>query len=882
MKTDLLVAGDYDLLSKIYDAKDKIIDEAKSNLTIYPKPVWWKNSIGIDHSVPPPWTPIKKNANGFAVWNRDYIFNNTTFPEQIKIGGADLFAGSPTFTLVTADGKIDLLKIPSSNEDLHNDQVILQSHDQNIKLTGKLEFDGCFRFDLTSNGPLTIKELTLELPLSKKFGDWLVSGNDRNSSAFILDKSFNFGFTPYLWTGNSDAGLAVFFESDEFWTPNNSNAVQVIKSVNGVSLRFNIITKTKILQKPLNLTLGLIATPVKKVVTNDPFLFSRWETHSQIARPRSVIYQRLGNFTQNTGTIEFFFKRNSVAKKPYSELFGIASDNRREMLKCYLNTGNAIILSYNSTILMSSRTTLAMDEWVHVALTIDDKDLKLFLNGQKIASCATSDNVLKLYNGLANGDSTLEIGGYEQQISQCDLTIDDVRLSKIARYKDNFTVSEAELNADGNTMVLDHFEETFSPDGFTGYTKSKGCPTIGSVYTEGKYGKGLMLISETVRDGFKARKEEMKHEIDLYWNWHNDKGYRTEYEWPPTFSYEVRPTFKADVSKSVANGNKAMAYTVFPAIGAPSKFNDQFGAEWSIKPAQLIPWGLPAGHKFKLASLAAPGYSDYMAYSVKWMLENYGLTAIYTDGICSPVRTANPAYGAGYIDEQGRFNGTYPFFGTRETLKRIYRIIKADDPGNILINHQSFSLPIPICGFSDAIFTGEHEDYSNVVTGAMRFRGEPWGVYLFLLGASNASWSEMHNMTGLLNGTAIFGFEMTGRKDMARKVKRIKDIYASNDYRNAQWYPWFKAEKNLFSLDNANIHAAAYLHHGKSALILVGNYNNIPIDAKVKLNLNNLGMTGKKINAVNELLKIPVDVCENIVTVPLLPMNFTLIKIEAK
>jgi hypothetical protein len=214
--------------------------------------------------------------------------------------------------------------------------------------------------------------------------------------------------------------------------------------------------------------------------------------------------------------------------------------------------------------------------------------------------------------------------------------------------------------------------------------------------------------------------------------------------------------------------------------------------------------------------------------------------------------------------------------------KRLYKIIKADDPKNILINHQSFSLPIPVVSFSDAVFTGEHEDYTSVQTGALRFRGEPWGVYIFLLGASTHGWSEMHNMTPLLNGSAVYGFTMTGRRDMARKVKMIKDIYAANDYKNAQWYPWFKAEKDLLSCSDSKVHAAVYLHKGKSALLLVGNYNQNDTDAKIKLNLESLGMTGKKITANNELLQLPIAVSGNEIVVPVLAQKFTLVKIEAK
>jgi hypothetical protein len=880
LATSELAPGNYEVNAKLFSTKGELLDSAKAALTIFPKPVWWKTQVGLEHAVPSPWEPVTKSANGYKIWNREYCFDNTVFPRQINIGGKNWLRAAPKFTMI-ADGKnVELSQVKTEKVESFEDEVIFHSRDGKFTLRGKLEFDGFYKFDLTSAAPVKIDALSMEFPVTSDFTGWYLTATDIASSVYRLDKSVALGFMPYLWLGSSDAGVAVVFESDECFTSANPRAIELSQVAGGVDCKYNIVTSPKTFKQPLRLSFALMATPVRPVVTNDPFLFSRWETPAKLARPTSIVYERIAKLKPESGTLEFWFKRDRSSGATFSEFFAIAPGTRQaaQPIRCYLND-QSISLDVLRKPFISGKIEASGDDWHHFAMTYDTNYVKMFCDGKEIAAGRIPPEFIQNCKDLATGENSLYIGGFNPDVSTTALQVDEVRISDVVR---DGAMPGAEFITDANTLVLDHFEENFRPDGFTGYTAGGSSPTIGTKFVAGKFGQGMQLLNEPLRDGQNARKEDMNHEIDIYWNWHNEIGYNAEYAWPPSFNYQVRPTFKADIEKSIARGSYAMAYTIFPAVGLPSQLYDQFGAEWNIVPNQIMPYEPPAGHKFSIISIGAPGYSDYIAYSVKWMLENYGLNAIYTDGMCTVNKSTNSAYGAGYVDDRGQLVPTCPFFSVRETAKRVYKIIKANDPKKIIINHQSFNLPIPVMSFSDAVFTGEHEDYSNVQTGALRFRGEPWGLYIFLLGASTHAWSEMHNMTPLLNGSAVYGFSMDGRKDMARKVKMIKDIYAANDYKNAQWYPWFKAENNILSCADGKIHAAAYVHDGKSALLLVANYNQANVNAKIKLNLDKLGMSGKKITASNELLQLPITVNGNEIVVPVLAQKFTLVKIEAK
>jgi hypothetical protein len=133
---------------------------------------------------------------------------------------------------------------------------------------------------------------------------------------------------------------------------------------------------------------------------------------------------------------------------------------------------------------------------------------------------------------------------------------------------------------------------------------------------------------------------------------------------------------------------------------------------------------------------------------------------------------------------------------------------------------------------------------------------------------------------GLLNGTGIFGTSLDGRNDMARKTLRVRDIYESVDFLTAEFFPWYKAENELTVCSDKNVHTAAYVHRGKVALLIVANYSNVPIKASLKLNLEKLGFAGKGVKATNALLETELPLTGDTLEAPLLPANFTLIKLR--
>ncbi len=99
-------------------------------------------------------------------------------------------------------------------------------------------------------------------------------------------------------------------------------------------------------------------------------------------------------------------------------------------------------------------------EWVHVALVVDDREVRIYMNGDKhlqIARNAAAAHSPYVYGGLWLGAQPHP--GRPEQIAFNFLgQIDEVRVSNIARYSENFTPAVRQ-SPDENTLALYHCDE---------------------------------------------------------------------------------------------------------------------------------------------------------------------------------------------------------------------------------------------------------------------------------------------------------------------------------------------------------------------------------------------------------------------------------------
>jgi len=281
-------SGDYRLIASLHDRAGVLLGSQETEFVKPDASVWQGNGIGVDHSVPPPWTPVRVVGNRVSCWNREYTFDGSPLPSQMRVGRDPILASAVRLVTRTNGREIVWRKGTTRFVEKHPDEARLEVENVGEALTLKgsvtTEFDGMARFDLelVPHGNASVEQLHLLVPLRRECA----------TLRYILKKPADFydpsicgrvpdewhsEFKPCLWLGNEDLGLAWFAESAKGWQlQDEGHAIQITKDDEQVLLRVNFVDHAVRLTEPLSLTFGLQATPVKPV----PRDWQKWRISS--------------------------------------------------------------------------------------------------------------------------------------------------------------------------------------------------------------------------------------------------------------------------------------------------------------------------------------------------------------------------------------------------------------------------------------------------------------------------------------------------------------------------------------------------------------------------------------------------------------------------
>ena len=140
------------------------------------------------------------------------------------------------------------------------------------------------------------------------------------------------------------------------------------------------------------------------------------------------------------------------------------------------------------------------NQWYHIALVKQGSRVILYLNGSEAGRQEMGDGDFKwieadLYLGNYNGSASSWFKGW----------MDEIRISRVARYTGNFTVASAAFSNDKDTILLIHAEGS---DNSTTLTDSSGAPVntdgSGTSYVTANDTYGQSLISYVGTSGAKT------------------------------------------------------------------------------------------------------------------------------------------------------------------------------------------------------------------------------------------------------------------------------------------------------------------------------------------------------------------------------------------
>ena len=190
---------------------------------------WHGNRVGMDSTVPAPWTPVEVAKNVVRCWNREYAIAALGM-DSIKSGGENLLRGSASLYAVDAAGKRLAVQRASKPGLVYHrpDSAEFVSTaslgNLAVRMVVNAEFDGFvkYRIEITPKKKTVVSELGIEVPVAKSIakyinihGSYSSYGNSTlRYPRVIPGKDIWWRFEPYTWVGNDDKGICLIVESE--------------------------------------------------------------------------------------------------------------------------------------------------------------------------------------------------------------------------------------------------------------------------------------------------------------------------------------------------------------------------------------------------------------------------------------------------------------------------------------------------------------------------------------------------------------------------------------------------------------------------------------------------------------------------------------------
>lgn len=272
-------------------------------------------------------------------------------------------------------------------------------------------------------------------------------------------------------------------------------------------------------------------------------------------------------------------------------------------------------------------------------------------------------------------------------------------------------------------------------------------------------------------------------------------------------------------------------------------------------------------------------WQDFLADGIARAMDNYDVDGVYLDGTSNPFwGCRNLFHGCGYVRPDGEVVGSYALFPIRQTLKRIYTIVKTRKPDGQVNVHQSGAMNISALSWATSYWDGE------VLGGARKastleilpldafrteYMGHQWGVpaeFLdYTLGAcTGCTWTQAHAFT-LLHDVPVRPCGSLQRVEEASLLWKAMEAF---DRKVAEWLPYWKNE-DYVTVRPEEAYVSLYRHSKNGVLAMVSNLSRTELTIDVCINLSRLGL-GKDAKAHDALTgdSIPVDSGKIMIALP--------------
>ncbi len=281
-------------------------------------------------------------------------------------------------------------------------------------------------------------------------------------------------------------------------------------------------------------------------------------------------------------------------------------------------------------------------------------------------------------------------------------------------------------------------------------------------------------------------------------------------------------------------------------------------------------------------------WADRLADGIGEARRRYGFDGLYLDGTIEPWGCCNERHGCGYRAADGSLRPTYPIFGVRRLMQRLYAMFH---PGGLISAHQSTCCATPTLAWADSYWDGEQfaggelsgDPLKRLPLGAFRaeFMGRNFGVPCeFLAYERPPEWTFDHALAvSLLHDVRVrpCGLAASGKNvadlerddPLRRRPGRVAPLLGSQSAglrraRRGQGEP---------------LPAPQGGGSERPRLLVVSNLSpSEAVAAKLALDLGRMGLAAPA--ATDALSGELLDCADGRLTVPLQPMRMRLVRIK--
>lgn len=364
-------------------------------------------------------------------------------------------------------------------------------------------------------------------------------------------------------------------------------------------------------------------------------------------------------------------------------------------------------------------------------------------------------------------------------------------------------------------------------------------------------------------------------------------------DWAPIQNYPMtfpEAEFKGIVDACHQRGMKVLVYHGYefsPLAPEWAELHDEVlvkNAKGDITPGW---YRHPEQRDFKVCYNSV--WRERLADGIEQAKKRYGYDGLYLDGTVEPWACCNERHGCGYRAADGTLRPTYPIFGVRQFMQRLYGLVH---PGGGLISaHQSTCCLTPTLAFADAYWDGEQfaggelsgDPLKNLPLGAFRaeFMGRNYGVPAeFLAYERPPQWTFDHALAvSLLHDVRVRPCGLASLE----KMSPIWNVMTRFGVGEAEWHPYWES-KPLATAQPEPMKVSLYARLGAKgkggrALLVVSNLSaDQAAAAQVTVDFARIGVRAKTASDAlsGEVLKC----ADGKLAVPLQPMRMRMVWVE--